>query len=103
MAAEDLGAKLARRGCRILVFSNEASFIESDIVRDYLATNVKKEPKVIQVRYPPQLHKLFPGEPDHESCSIVNRRVLNGRSLSTLCWPLPMVVFSSAANLQISL
>jgi hypothetical protein len=65
-AAEDLGAELARRGCRILVFSNEASFIESDFVRGYLATDVKKEPKSIQVRYPPQLHKLFPGETDHD-------------------------------------
>jgi hypothetical protein len=65
-AAEDLGAELARRGCRILVFSNEPSFIESDVIRGYMSADVNKEPKAIQVRYPPQLYKQFPGETDHD-------------------------------------
>ncbi len=61
-AAEALGTELARRGCRILVFSSDPSFVEYDVVRGYLASKTKKEPGAIEVRYPPNLGELFPGE-----------------------------------------
>ena len=61
-AAEALGTELARRGCRILVFSSDPAFIEYDVVRGYLASKTKKEPGAIEVRYPPNLAGLFPGE-----------------------------------------
>jgi hypothetical protein len=65
-AAEDLGAELARKGCRILVFSGDPDFIEYDVVRGYLRDDVKRPPKAIRVRYPPQMHLLFPGEKDDD-------------------------------------
>jgi hypothetical protein len=66
-AAEDLGAELAQRGCRILVFSSEPNMIEYEIVHGYLGVRGRRPPKSIQVRYPPQLHRLFPGEkPDDD-------------------------------------
>ena len=61
-AAEDLGKELARRKCRILVFTSDPAMIESDVVRGYLASKTKKEPGAIEVCYPRQFEGLFPGE-----------------------------------------
>jgi hypothetical protein len=61
-AAEDLGAELARKGCRILVFSSKPEFVEWEAVQGYLKSKVKKEPRSIEVRYPPELDGMFPGE-----------------------------------------
>jgi hypothetical protein len=61
-AAEDLGAELAKRGCRILVFSSSPAFVEWEVVQGYLGTKAKKEPRSIEVRYPPELDGRFPGE-----------------------------------------
>jgi hypothetical protein len=66
-AAEDLGAELANKGCRILVFSSDPGFIEYHVVRGYLRDNVKRPSKAIQVRYPPQMHSLFPGEKEDDA------------------------------------
>lgn len=60
-AAEDLGAELAKRGCRILVFSSDPAFVEWEVVRGY-RTGSRKEPGAIEVRYPADLAGLFPGE-----------------------------------------
>jgi hypothetical protein len=46
----------------ILVFSSDPAFVEYDVVRGYLASKTKKEPGAIEVRYPPNLAGLFPGE-----------------------------------------
>ncbi|MBP2291873.1 hypothetical protein [Azospirillum rugosum] len=48
-AAEQLGAELAKAGCRIIVYSSK-NFIERDVVRGFVAE--AKEPKAIQVRCP---------------------------------------------------
>jgi hypothetical protein len=61
-AAEQLGAELARHGCRVRVFSSSPEFIEWEVVRGYLDANVKVAPKSIEVRYPPELDGLFEGE-----------------------------------------
>jgi hypothetical protein len=50
-AAADLGAALARAGCRILVYSRDPAFIEADIVRGYVATGLARPDSII-VRYP---------------------------------------------------
>jgi hypothetical protein len=61
-AAEDLGAELAKRGCRILVYSSSPEFVEWELVSGFLRAKVKKEPRSIEVRYPPDLDARFPGE-----------------------------------------
>lgn len=61
-AGEQLGSELAKRNCRILVFSSSNAFIEWEAVQGYLSTDTKKEPRCIEVRYPPDLHGRFPGE-----------------------------------------
>jgi hypothetical protein len=61
-AAEDLGAELAKRGCRILVYSSSPDFVEWEIVQGFLRAKVKKEPRSVEVRYPPELDGRFPGE-----------------------------------------
>jgi hypothetical protein len=61
-AAEDLGAELAKRGCRILVYSSSPQFVEWELVSGFLRAKVKKEPRSIEVRYPPDLDGRFPGE-----------------------------------------
>ncbi len=61
-AAEDLGAELARRACRLLVFSSSSAFVEWEAVQGYLKSKAKKAPKSIEVRYPPELDGKFPGE-----------------------------------------
>jgi hypothetical protein len=61
-AAEDLGAELAKRGCRILVFSSDPAFVEYNVVQGYLGSKSRKEAGAIEVRYPPDLEGLFPGE-----------------------------------------
>jgi hypothetical protein len=61
-AAEDLGAEMAKKGCRILVFSSSPEFVEFEVVRGYIGSPLKKEPRSIEVRYPPELDGRFPGE-----------------------------------------
>ncbi len=58
----ELGTELARRDCRILVFSSSQEFIEWEAVQGYRSSNKKLAPASIEVRYPPNLHSLFPGE-----------------------------------------
>jgi hypothetical protein len=50
-AAEAIGRELASAGCRILIFSTEPEFIESDVLRGYLASR-KGTRASIQLRYP---------------------------------------------------
>jgi hypothetical protein len=50
-ACEQLGRELALQGCDIVVYSSEASFIEADIVRGYVASG-KAQPGSIHVRSP---------------------------------------------------
>jgi hypothetical protein len=61
-AARELGAELARRNCRIMVFSTMPAFIEWEAVQGYLGSGAKKVSKSIEVRYPPKLDGRFPGE-----------------------------------------
>jgi hypothetical protein len=65
-AAEDLGSELAKRGFRMLVYSNKADFIEWHAVQGYLRSNTKKESRSIEVRYPPNLDGRFPGEKEDD-------------------------------------
>ncbi|WP_422737214.1 hypothetical protein ACN263_27915 [Micromonospora sp. WMMD729] len=37
-AAAELGAELARQGCRIVVYSNDPDFVERDVVRGYVGS-----------------------------------------------------------------
>lgn len=60
-AGLELGSELAKRDCRIIVFSSSPDFIEWEAVQDYLHS-AKKLPGSIEVRYPPNLHSLFPDE-----------------------------------------
>jgi hypothetical protein len=62
-AAEDLGAELAKRGCRILVFSSDPAFVDYNVVQGYLTRKqIEKGSRSPEVRYPPDLEGLFPGE-----------------------------------------
>ncbi len=61
-AARDLGAELAARGCRILVYSSDAQFIDREVVRGYVEAKGKREPKSIMVRLPGYANELLPGE-----------------------------------------
>jgi hypothetical protein len=61
-AATELGAELAKRNCRLLVYSTSPDFIEWEVVVGFLRSKAKKEPRSIEVRYPPELDGRFPGE-----------------------------------------
>src|SRR5215472_9601093 len=61
-AGRELGIELARRDCRILVFSSSDRCIEWEAVQGFRSTTKKLSPASIEVRYPPDLHSLFPGE-----------------------------------------
>jgi ABC-type multidrug transport system fused ATPase/permease subunit len=50
-AMEELGRELANGGYRILVYSSSPSYIEADVVRGYIKSNVAR-PNSIQIRYP---------------------------------------------------
>jgi hypothetical protein len=65
-AAEALGRELAKAGLRILVYSSGADFLESFIVRGYVASKVAV-PRSIQVRYP--LHGQKPAFPEQQTNS----------------------------------
>jgi hypothetical protein len=102
-AAELLGRELAKAGFRILVYSSEPDFLESHVVRGYVASRAAVRCS-IQVRYP--LHgvkpafaeqstnsELFDWRPDHapdwemsfyQSLSEVQGVVLMGGGPSTL-------------------
>jgi hypothetical protein len=69
-AAQELGAELARRECRIMVFSSDPQFIEWDVVLGFLRPKVKREPGCIEVRYPPNLDGRFLGEKDDDPLFI---------------------------------
>jgi hypothetical protein len=51
-AAEQIGAALAKAGCRIVVFSSDAAYIEADVVRGFAAASVKSATRRVQVRAP---------------------------------------------------
>lgn len=61
-AGKELGTELAKRSCRILVFSSSEAYIEWEAVQGYQSSAVKKVDGSIVVRYPPDLHGRFPGE-----------------------------------------
>jgi hypothetical protein len=52
MAAEQLGAELARQGCRIVVYSADRHFLEADVVRGFVGASKKRAKAMIQVRFP---------------------------------------------------
>ena len=58
-AGRELGAELAKRNFRILVFSASQEFIEWEAVQGYMGS-AKKIAGSVEVRYPPNLHSLFP-------------------------------------------
>lgn len=65
-AAEEIGRELAKAGCRILVYSSSADFIEVDVVRGFMSAKAGRAGS-IQVRYPlsrPQ--EPFPLQQDNE-------------------------------------
>jgi hypothetical protein len=51
-AAEELGLELARRGCRIVVYSASEQYLERDVVRGFVGASKKNATKMIEVRYP---------------------------------------------------
>jgi hypothetical protein len=51
-AAEQIGAELARRGCRIVVYSASPTVIESDVVRGFVSALKRGAKNMIEVRYP---------------------------------------------------
>jgi hypothetical protein len=51
-AAEHIGAELARRGCRIVVYSANPEVIESDVVRGFVSALKRNVEKMVEVRYP---------------------------------------------------
>jgi hypothetical protein len=61
-AAGEIGAELAKRGCRLMVYSTSSKFVEWEVVQGFLRTKIKKEARSIEVRYPPELDARFPGE-----------------------------------------
>ena len=65
-AGRELGAELAKRNCRILVFSSNQEFIEWEAVQGYMGS-AKKVAGSVEVRYPPNLHSLFPDEKPGDS------------------------------------
>lgn len=65
-AAEALGAELAKRSCRILVFSSSKDFVEWELVQGYMRSPAKKEARSVEVRYPPALDGRFPGEQEDD-------------------------------------
>jgi len=62
VAASGLGLELAKRECRLLVFSSSKDFIEWEAVQGYLGLETKIPERSVEVRYPPALHGRFPGE-----------------------------------------
>lgn len=48
-AAAELGAELAKQGCRIVVYSNDPDFLERDVVRGYVDSG-RAEPGSVLVR-----------------------------------------------------
>lgn len=61
IACEAMGAELARRNCRIVVFSSSRAYVEWEVVKGYLSV-AGTPPGAIEVRYPPELDGLFDGE-----------------------------------------
>jgi len=61
-AAEELGDMLAKRKCRILVYSSSRDYVEWEIVSGYLRSKARKEDGSIEVRYPAELDGRFEGE-----------------------------------------
>jgi hypothetical protein len=58
-ACEELGRELAKSGYRIVVYTADPAYIEADIVRGYVASNLAK-PKSIEVRYPQSISQNNP-------------------------------------------
>jgi len=68
-AAEDLGAEVAKRNCRVLVYSSRPNFVEWEVVQGFLRAKVKKEPRSIEVRYPLSWMEGFRGRNPMIHCS----------------------------------
>jgi len=69
-AGRELGAELAKRNCRILVFSSSEGFIEWEAVQGYRSLEKKLPPASIVIRYPPNLHSLFPDETTDDAAFV---------------------------------
>jgi hypothetical protein len=102
-AARDIGAELAGRGCRIVVYSDKPTFTELQVVLGYIASGKAKE-RSIRVIYPvthkqpdfhvdPKWYSCFDFVPDpkpqweisfYESLRDVDGVVLIGGGRSTL-------------------
>jgi hypothetical protein len=69
-ACEELGRELAKAGYRIVVYSSNPAYIEADIVRGYVASNLAK-PQSIEIRYPQSIGQgnppSFPEQKTHPS------------------------------------
>lgn len=73
-AAEDLGAELARRGARLLVYGGP--FIETDIVRGFVAGNPKEDKSILMWYTQQQPPPPFPEEQQHPR--LFERRIEGG-------------------------
>jgi hypothetical protein len=51
-AAEEIGAELAKQGCRIIVYSSSPNYVEVDAVRGFTAAAPKGTESAVQVRFP---------------------------------------------------
>ena len=64
-AAEDLGRELAKAGFRILVYASGADYLETPVVRGYVASEAARN-RGIEVRYPLRGQKpAFPEQTTH--------------------------------------
>jgi hypothetical protein len=52
LAAEHIGSELARRQCRIVVYSASKEYLEGDVVRGFAGAVAKTAKAMIEVRYP---------------------------------------------------
>jgi hypothetical protein len=50
--AEAIGSELARRGCRIIVYSSDATFIEAHVVRGFATASKRGRGRAVEVRVP---------------------------------------------------
>jgi hypothetical protein len=74
-ACEELGGELAKQGCRLLVYSSSKEFVEWEFVRGYIQSRAKKEPKSIEVRYPPELEGRFDGEQEGDPLFVRSQQI----------------------------
>jgi hypothetical protein len=73
-AAEELGAELARRGARLLVYGG--LFVEADVVRGFVAAKPPKDHSILMWYSKDQEPPPFPEEANHPS--LFERRAERG-------------------------